>query len=278
MRRLEDKKIKLLKEYFEKIPEVLMAFIFGSFAKGFVMEESDIDIGIYLKENLLEKEKEELETKIYSEISKILQKNVDLVILNEAPASLISNVLKTGIPLRMKNKKLYWEVYLKSSTEAEDFFYFLRSFYKIKQRAKSLNIEEEERLRVRIDYLKDELKELERFKKITWREYRNDRDKRKIIERWVEIILNATIDIAKIVLASEKKEAPRSYEEALFNFATFVGFGLEEAREFSKFAMLRNILAHEYLEILYSKIQLFLKKTPKFYKKILSFLDSYLEK
>lgn len=276
MRRLEDKKIKLLKEYFEKIPEVLMAFIFGSFAKGFVMEESDIDIGIYLKENLLEKE--ELETKIYSEISKILQKNVDLVILNEAPASLISNVLKTGIPLRMKNKKLYWEVYLKSSTEAEDFFYFLRSFYKIKQRAKSLNIEEEERLRVRIDYLKDELKELERFKKITWREYRNDRDKRKIIERWVEIILNATIDIAKIVLASEKKEAPRSYEEALFNFATFVGFGLEEAREFSKFAMLRNILAHEYLEILYSKIQLFLKKTPKFYKKILSFLDSYLEK
>lgn len=267
----KSKKIKLLKEYFERKGDVLLAFVFGSWAKGRVMEESDFDLGVYLKDVKIEDE-------VGFQANRILHENIDLVVLNEAPASLISNVLKTGIPLTVKNKKLYWELYLRASSEAEDFLYFLKDFSRIKQKAKSLNIEEEERLRVRIDYLKDELKELDRFKKLTWAEYRDDRDKRKVIERWVETILNATIDIAKLILASEKKEAPRSYEEALLSFATFIGLEFEEAKRFSKLAGLRNILAHEYLDILYSKIQKFLEQAPEFYEKIMAFLENYLEK
>jgi hypothetical protein len=118
-----DKKIKLLKEYFEKQPEVLLAFVFGSYAKGFAMKESDFDLGIYLSDK-------KLENKISSQATRILEKNIDLILLNEAPASLISNILKTGIPLTVKNKKLFWELYLKASTEAEDFLYFFERFLK----------------------------------------------------------------------------------------------------------------------------------------------------
>lgn len=267
----KDKKIKLLKKYFQKEPNVLLAFVFGSWARGRAMAESDFDLGVYLKDIKAEDE-------IGFQATRILDENVDLVVLNEASASLVSNVFKSGIPLTIKDKKLYWELYLRTSNEAEDFLYFLKDFCRIKEKAKSLNIEEEERLRVRIDYLKDELKELDRFQKLTWPEYRDDRDKRKLIERWVETILNATIDMAKLILASEKKEAPRSYEEALLNFATFVGFELEDAKRFSKFAGLRNILTHEYLDILYSKIQKFLTEAPEPYKKVLDFLKKYLEK
>lgn len=266
------KNIRALKEYFKREHSVVLAFLFGSFAKGFETQESDFDIGVYFK-----KKSEKKESKIWLDLTNLIKKEVNLVCLNEAPASLVSNVFKTGIPLIIRDKKLYWELYLKTSSEAEDFLEFVEDFWRIKHRAKSLNKEEKIRLRIRFDYLETEYKELERFKKLTWEEYLKDRDKRKLIERWAENIINATIDIAKVILASEKKEMPKSYKDVLFDFALFIGFDAKESEEFSKFANLRNILAHEYLDILYREIQIFVKEFPKFYKKISNFLENYLK-
>ena len=272
----KSKTVKILKKYFEKESAVLLAFVFGSFAKGLETKESDFDIGVYFKNykpGVTQKE----ENKIWFEVTRLVKKSVDLISLNEAPATLISSIFKTGIPLTIKDKKLYWELYLQANSEAEDFLYFLEDFRKIKEKAKSLKKEEKERLLIRIDYLKDELKELDRFRVLSWKEYLENRDKRKLIERWTENILNAVIDIAKIILASEKKEMPRSYEEALFNFALFVNLNVNEAKKFSKLANLRNILAHQYLNILYKRIQNFIKEFPPLYKKISKFLDQYLK-
>lgn len=277
---LKDKKIKLLKDYFKKQPEVLMAFVFGSYVKGFAMEESDIDIAVYLGENLSEKEKEDLESKIYFEVSKIAQKEVDLVLFSHprASACLISSIFKTGIPLKVADEKLYWELFLQKSLECEDFLNFLDDFLKIKELAKSLTPELKERLKIRYDFLKSEIEKIERIKKISFKEFLENWERRKAAERWMETIINASIDIAKIVLASEKKEAPKTYSEALFYFGFLIGLEEKEAEKFSKFAGLRNILAHEYLDILYAKIQAFLKDAPGFYERIMAFLEKYLEK
>ena len=52
-------KIKLLQEYFERVAEVLMSFLFGSQAKNLARERSNWDIGVYFKPNeYLELEKE----------------------------------------------------------------------------------------------------------------------------------------------------------------------------------------------------------------------------
>lgn len=268
---MKQKEIKRLKEYFEKREDVLMAFIFGSYAKGREMEESDFDVAVYLKEN--EKEKQD---DIWLRVSRIIDnKEVDLVCLNEAPATLVSSVFKTGIPLVVKDKKLYWELYLEKSTEAEDFLHFARDFFRISKSAKSLTSEQQTKFLERLRFLESELTEIEGFKKLTFKEYKDDKIKKRNIERWVESIINATIDIAKLILASEKKEMPKSYEAALFNFALFVGFSAKESEKFSKFAQLRNILAHEYLDILYKKIQNFIKESPSLYKKIFKFLEKY---
>jgi len=269
MRKLESERIKALKEYFQKEPCVTLAFLFGSFAKGRQMEESDFDVAVHLKDT-------KREDKIRSVISKITKKNVDLLLLNEAPATLISNIFKKGVPLAIKDKRFYGELYLKVSSETEDFLEFLKDFFRIKEKAKSIDKEEEVRLKIRIDFLKTEMEELDRFKNLTKKEYTEDRDKRKLIERWAENIINAIIDITKMVLASEKKLAPRSYEEALLNFGFLIGLEEKESERLSKFAKLRNILAHEYLDILYREIQYFIKEFPKFYKKVLSFLENYL--
>lgn len=275
-----NEKIRLLKDYFLKREDVLLAFVFGSFAKGQQMLESDFDVGVYFDPKKLPKkdsERFDLEGEIWSDVSKIVEEEVDLTPLNEAPASLISNVIKTGIPLVIKDKKLYWEIYLKNSSEAEEFLEFAESFWKIKQRARSLSAEDKEKLMARFDFLKTQVKELERFQNLTWDEYLNDVDKRRIVERWEENIINALIDISKIILASEDKLMPRSYEEALRDFGFLVGFKENAVQKFRKFAELRNILAHEYLEIIYKRIQNFIKEFPPLYQKISEFLEKYLK-
>lgn len=261
-------KIKALKRYFETEPAVILAYVFGSFAKGLQTEESDFDIAIYLTEK-------GDKGGIWSKITKITEKEVDLVCLNEAPASLISNILKTGTPLVLKDKKLYWDLYLKASSEAEDFLRFAKDYLRIFRKAKSLSIEEKTRLLERIQFLESELKELKEFKKLSFAEYQEDKTKQRNTERWVENIINASIDIAKIILASEKKRMPRTYAEALLNFGSFAGLTEEEARKLSEFASLRNILAHEYLDILYDEIRNFIKNSPQLYQKILKFLSTY---
>ncbi|MEW6684876.1 MAG: HepT-like ribonuclease domain-containing protein [Candidatus Edwardsbacteria bacterium] len=274
--------IKLLKDYFSKRPDVLMAFIFGSYAKGHQMQESDFDVAVYLRgrRRSIEGDEEiddEKESEIWFDVVNIVKKDVDLICLNNAPASLVSQVIKTAIPLIIKDKKLYWEIYLKASLETEDFLKFAVDFWKIKKRAKSLTKEEKSRLLVRIDFWEGQIEELFRFRNLTFKEYQEDIDKRRIIERWAENIINATIDIAKIILASEKKSMPRTYEEALQNFGIFAGLTEKEAKRLSRFANLRNILAHEYLDILYHKIQNFIKEIPTLYKKISNFLEKYLK-
>jgi len=267
---LKSKKIAFLKKYFEKEPSVVLAFLFGSYAKGFEMEESDLDLGVYLKD-------EEKRDKIWGEVSKIAEREVDLVCLNEAPASLISNIFKTGVPLAIKDKKLYWELYLRTSSETEDFLEFVEDYWRIYKKAKSLESEEKIRISKRLQFLDSELKDIEDFKKLTFEKYQDNKSKRREVEKWTENIINATIDIAKMILASEKKEMPKNYREALFDFALFVGFEVKESEKFAELADLRNILAHEYLDILYGKIQDFIKEFPKFYKKISKFLEKYLK-
>ncbi len=266
----ETKKFKLLKKYFEKEKSIILAFLFGSFAKGLEMKESDIDIAVYLEEK-------SQESKIKVKIRRILERDIDFILLNEKrlPASLVSNIFKTGIPLVIKNKKLYWHLYLKNSLETEDFLYFVRDYLKIKERAKSLTKEDEIELSKRFDFLKNRFLELEKFQKLKFKEYQENMDKRRIVERWTETTINALIDIAKITLASEKKEMPRSYGDALLYFGILIGLKEEDYDKFSEFADLRNILAHEYLEILYQKIRNFISDFPNFYPKISSFLEKY---
>jgi len=287
MKFLKSKKIELLKKFFEKEPSVILAFLFGSYAKGLEMKESDFDVAVYLKDyypspgplSELNKPEEirEIERKIWIGITRLVGKEIDLVCLNQAPASLISDIFETGIPLKIGDEKLYWELYLRKSSEAEDFSEFVDDFFRISKKAKSLSPVAKVKLEKRLHFLDKELREIEEFKKLTFEEYCDDRTKKRNIEKWAENIINALIDIAKITLASEKKEMPKSYGDALFYFGFMAGLNEKESEKLSEFASLRNILAHEYLEVLYSRIQYFIKEFPSLYQKIDNFLEKYLK-
>lgn len=280
---LKDKKIKLLKEYFEKQPEVLLAFVFGSQAKGLARGFSDWDIGVYFKpKEYLELETEEdysREDKIWSDLIDILETDdVDFVVLNRARPSLVYNVLREGIPLTIKNRKLYLDLLCKTSYEARDWWEFVDKFWKIKEKAKSISSEAKSQIRERLDFLIGEFEEIEEIKKISWQDYLKDSFKQKIIERWIERIVMASIDIAQIILASEKKRIPESYQDTLRIFWIFyVNENEENARKFGEFAKLRNIIAHEYLDIKWKRIKNFIQEGEKLYSQFLEKVKKIIE-
>ncbi|MCL4378132.1 MAG: hypothetical protein M1409_07115 [Actinobacteria bacterium] len=67
----------------------------------------------------------------------------------------------------------------------------------------------------RVDFVITELKVLDDFKDFTYQNYLNKSSDRKILERTVENIVNAIIDISKIILVVENIEIPTSYSDAI---------------------------------------------------------------
>jgi len=63
--------------------------------------------------------------------------------------------------------------------------------------------EDRERLIRYIDFMESELSDFPRFSKVNWKIYSENRDLRRNLERWIENIVNCSIDIAKVILIIE---------------------------------------------------------------------------
>lgn len=143
--------VKALQEYFERQPEVVLAFLFGSRSKEEKYQHwgSDWDVGVYLKpyEYMeIETEKEyPAEKGMWGDLVNVCQSNdIDLVVLNRARPSLVYNVLRTGLPLAMKNRKLYFDLLCKVSYEAMDWWQFVFDYYHLSEKAQFLSLEAKE--------------------------------------------------------------------------------------------------------------------------------------
>jgi len=130
--------IKLLQPYFEKRDDIVMAFLFGSWASGKGGMDSDIDIAVYFKPKTSRLEWEdsdaryEGETVICREIEGLLGKEVDLLVLNRAASSVAESAI-SGAPLVIKDRGLYVDFMMRVTSEAEDFREFAISYWKLKE-------------------------------------------------------------------------------------------------------------------------------------------------
>ncbi|MBT8364449.1 MAG: nucleotidyltransferase domain-containing protein [Deltaproteobacteria bacterium] len=80
-------------DYLETHPKVLFAYLFGGLVKGKPQPLSDVDIAVYLAENL---SLPTVKLDILGKLIDILQTDeIDLVVLNTAELPLIINVLKS---------------------------------------------------------------------------------------------------------------------------------------------------------------------------------------
>lgn len=123
--------VDILKEYFAKNKNIILAFLFGSQAKERSIAESDFDIAIWINKGF----KESDITEIWNDLEKLLHKNVDLILLNKANPTIAWAALR-GIPLLIRNQHFYLEYMLDVSREAEDFQEFIIDLWKLRKKYK----------------------------------------------------------------------------------------------------------------------------------------------
>ena len=255
--------LEKLKTYFEGRDEVVMAFLFGSRAEGRARNDSDWDIGVYFRPKtrgeLETKEQYVGESKISGEVARLLGAETDVVVLNRARPSLVFDVLNSGKVLANKDETLYLELLSKTHYEAVDYWNFVKEFWDIRQQAASLTPKARALLVEHLTFLENELADFPKFKDLSWKEYQENRGQRREIERWVENVVMSLLDIAKIVLASEKKDVPQTYNETIKQFA--IAFTDEKtAEKLAEFAELKNLVVHEYLDLRFARIKKFIEE------------------
>jgi len=268
-----------LRNYFATRSDIAMAFLFGSAAREEQTVDSDLDIAVYFypKTKALEWE-EETEfpstDEVWGDIDSITSSNTDLVVLNRAPATLAYAVLNESRSIIIKDTALYWRFFLTISSAAEDFRQFAREYWEIKHRSRSLSDVDRDRLLRIVDFLRNELADVETFTNLSREVYLRDSNIRRNVERWVENIVNASIDIGKVLLASSEARIPQTYREILSNLNGLSEFDPAVAEKLAGFSKLRNILAYEYMDIRWTRISAFVQEALPGYE----YLATYTEK
>jgi uncharacterized protein YutE (UPF0331/DUF86 family) len=111
-----------------------------------------------------------------------------------------------------------------------------------------------------IRFISEELREFDdEYAGRAREEYQADRKLQKLIDRTVENILTALIEICGTFL-SEQGGAADSYAEALRACAGQLGFQQGEQEQLAALATIRNRLAHRYLNFRWQAIEDFSKK------------------
>lgn len=98
-----------------------------------------------------------------------------------------------------------------------------------------------------LGYISKEMEEFESdYSQKTWSDYQADMKLQKLMDRTVENILTALVEICGTVLTQEGVSC-ESYSDVLRKAGQLFGFAEEEQGTLAKLAIQRNRLAHRYL-------------------------------
>lgn len=123
-----------------------------------------------------------------------------------------------------------------------------------------------------VQFIASEIKEFEEdYLSKTREDYEKDKKLQKLMDRTVENILTALIEVCGTVLTQEGIPV-ESYAQVLSECVKKLGFSGEEQEKLTKLALQRNRLAHRYLNFRWQAITVFVNTKPlisKFLAKIL---------
>jgi len=110
-----------------------------------------------------------------------------------------------------------------------------------------------------LQFIATEIKEFEQdYSTKSWKGYKEDRKLQKLMDRTVENIFTALIEICGTIL-TQQGISVESYAQVLSECAQRLGFSEEEQETLAKIAIQRNRLAHRYLNFRWQAINMFIK-------------------
>jgi predicted nucleotidyltransferase len=113
----------------EGVPGVVSAYLFGSMANGRAHRESDVDIGLLLDRRAYRTPSDRFEARLRltGRLGAAVARDVDLVILNDAPPQLARHILTRGLRLMISNVPADHEFFRNTLSRAADLEPFLDS-------------------------------------------------------------------------------------------------------------------------------------------------------
>ena len=106
-------------------------------------------------------------------------------------------------------------------------------------------------------FIYEELKEFATdYASTTWKAHQDDKKLQKLMDRTVENILTAMIEVCGTVLTEEGISVD-SYADAVKKCGNFFGLSAEDQESLSKLAIQRNRLAHRYLNFRWQAVKMF---------------------
>lgn len=129
----------------------------------------------------------------------------------------------------------------------------------------------------RLEFARGELADLREYVNLDYETYSRERMIRRNIERMIENICNALTDVGKIIIAQEDGEMPETYREVFLKLGNLGFIDEHLATALARVTRLRNVLAHQYLDIKWQYVREFLvrdsKEAEKFVEKVENWLD-----
>lgn len=108
-----------------------------------------------------------------------------------------------------------------------------------------------------LQFISEEMVEFEtEYADKTWSDYQKDKKLQKLMDRTVENILTALIEVSGTILV-EKGIAVESYGEVLRKCGALFGLSDQQQENLAKLAIQRNRLAHRYLNFRWQAISMY---------------------
>lgn len=133
----------------------------------------------------------------------------------------------------------------------------------------------------------DRLDNLKRFESIAISTYLEDKDCQTIIERQLELLIQAALDINKTLLKRAAGTSTAEGAESISNFESFTMMGQTGfippalAQALAPSGSFRNVLVHEYDDIdprqVYAALQKALTQYPQYIRAVQTYLDTLEE-
>lgn len=131
----------------------------------------------------------------------------------------------------------------------------------------------------KIARIEAELHLLEKFKKLTFDEIAQNQVTHHTVERIIEIIVGAAIDINQhLIVALGKGELPFDFTKSFLIVSDLGIYPKDFGEQISKSVGLRNILVHEYEELDEKKFYASIKDCYRDYTKYCRYILEYLKK
>lgn len=115
--------IQEISAFFENRPEVAAVYLFGSYASGRQLIESDIDIGILFDEQVDTPYTDSIDQYIAA-LSRICRKDIHPVVMNTAGEMLAGQILEKGRCIHEKDHKQLARYKMKMLSMIADFNYY----------------------------------------------------------------------------------------------------------------------------------------------------------